>query len=181
MAITIRVLISCLCLCAVPAFAQPAGLPAAVKAKMDQYSGILTGWAADPLVVNAVKAANAKGGSLPGMTNSKWEDLPDGDPQVQGLLKSPLSLQLQKWEADKNINKLFVRDEKGNMVGGSAKTLIFNAINRPTVKVSLTGKIYVADEVKPDPTTQIKSVQLAVPVLDGNKVIGVLHTAITAE
>ena len=96
-------------------------------------------------------------------------------------MKSAVSAQLQKWEADKNINKLFLRDEKGNMVAGSSKTLIFTAINRPTVKTALTGQIYVAEEIKPDPTTQIKSVQLAVPVFDGKKVVGVLHTAITAE
>lgn len=128
-----------------------------------------------------MKDANAKGGPIPGMSNAKWDDLADDDPQVQALLKSAVSAQLQKWEADKNINKLFLRDEKGNMVAGSSKTLIFTAINRPTVKTALTGQIYVAEEIKPDPTTQIKSVQLAVPVFDGKKVVGVLHTAITAE
>lgn len=181
MAISIRQVVLGSFFCAISTIGLAADLPASVKTKMDQYTAKLAEWATNPLVVNAVKEANAKGGSVPGMTNAKWEDLPDNDPQALTLLNSPLSKQLQAWEADKNINKLFVRDEKGNMVGGSAKTLIFNAINRPTVKVSLTGKAYVADEVKPDPTTQIKSVQLAVPVWDGKKVIGVLHTAITAE
>lgn len=158
-----------------------ADLPTAVKTKIETYRVKLVQWATSPLVVNAVKEANTKGGPLPGMTNAKWDDLPDSDPQVQSLLKSPLSQQLSKWEEDKNINKLFVRDSKGNMVGGSTKTLIFNASARATVKQALTGQIYIADEIKPDPTTQVKSVQLAVPVLDGGKAIGVLHTAISAE
>lgn len=161
--------------------AVAADLPAPVKAKMALYSAKLVEWAATPAIVSAVKDANAKGGPIPGMSNAKWDDLADDDPQVQALLKSAVSAQLQKWEADKNINKLFLRDEKGNMVAGSSKTLIFTAINRPTVKTALTGQIYVAEEIKPDPTTQIKSVQLAVPVFDGKKVVGVLHTAITAE
>ncbi|MBS1209505.1 MAG: hypothetical protein H6R19_1903 [Proteobacteria bacterium] len=161
--------------------ASAAELPATIKAKMGQYSAKLVEWAANPLLVSAVKEANAKGGPIAGMSNAKWDDLADNDPQVQALLKSPASMQLQKWEEDKSINKLFLRDEKGNMVGGSSKTLIYNAINRPTVKTALTGQVYVADEIKPDPTTQIKSVQVAVPVFDGKKVIGVLHTAITAE
>lgn len=167
--------------CALSTMASAADLPENTRKKIEVYRAKLVEWAANPLVIKTVKEANAKGGSLPGMTNAKWDDLPNTDPQVQSLLKSPLSLQLGKWETDKNINKLFVRDGKGNMVGGSEKTLIFNASARPTVKQALTGQIYIATEIKPDPTTQIKSVQLAVPILDEGKAIGVLHTAISAE
>jgi hypothetical protein len=167
--------------CTLAAATNAAELPENTRKKIEIYRVKLIEWAANPLVVKTVKDANAKGGPLPGMSNAKWDDLPNTDPQVLSLLKSPLSQQLGKWEEDKNINKLFVRDNKGNMVGGSEKTLIFNASARPTVKQALTGQIYIADEVKPDPTTQIKSVQMAVPVLDGGKAIGVLHTAISAE
>lgn len=158
-----------------------AELPGPMKAKVETYKKKLVDWAAHPAIVKAVKDANAKGGPLPGMTNGKWDELADNDPQVVGLLSNAASKQVSQWEADKGINKLFVRDQKGNMVAGSAKSLLYNAAARPPVKEAMKGKPWNADEIKPDPTTQIKSVHVSAPVLDGGEVIGVIHTAVTAE
>ncbi len=158
-----------------------ADLPADVQTKVDGYKKKLTDWAANPVIVKAVKESNAKGGPLPGMTNGKWDELADNDPQVTSILATPASKLVQQWEADKGINKLFVRDEKGNMVAGSGKSLIYNAAARPPFKEAMKGKAWAANEVKPDPTTQIKSVHVSAPVLDGGKTIGVIHSAVTAE
>jgi hypothetical protein len=163
------------------ATAAHAELPAALDAKVQQFKKKLVDWAANPSIVKAVKEANAKGGTIPGMTNGKWDELAENDPQIQGILNNPASKLIQQWEADKGINKLFLRDEKGNMVGGSSKSLIYNAAARPPFKEAMKGKPWNADEVKPDPTTQIKSVHISAPVLDGGKAIGVLHSAVTAE
>jgi hypothetical protein len=158
-----------------------ADLPPAVQAKVDGYKKKLVDWAANPVIVKAVKEANAKGGTLPGMTNGKWDELAENDPQITALLATPASKLVIQWEADKGINKLFVRDEKGNMVAGSGKSLIYNAAARPPVKEAMKGKAWSAGEIKPDPTTQIKSVHVSAPVMDGAQVIGVIHTAVTAE
>lgn len=158
-----------------------AELPGPIKTKVEAYKTKLVEWAAHPVIVKAVKDANAKGGPLPGMTNGKWDELAETDPQVVGLLSNPASKQVSQWEADKGINKLFVRDQKGNMVAGSAKSLLYNAAARPPVKEAMKGKPWNANEIKPDPTTQIKSVHVSAPVLDGGAVIGVIHTAVTAE
>lgn len=161
--------------------AAHAALPENIQAKVEVFKKKLVDWAAHPTIVKAVKESNAKGGLLPGMNNGKWDALPDNDPLVLGILASPASKQVIQWEADKGINKLFVRDEKGNMVAGSAKSLIYNAAARPPFKEAMKGKPWNADEIKPDPTTQIKSVHVSAPVLDGGKVIGVIHSAVTAE
>ncbi len=158
-----------------------AALPADMQAKVEAYKKKLVDWAANPVIVKAVKEANAKGGMIPGMNNGKWDELADSDPLVTGILSTPASKLVKQWEADKGINKLFVRDEKGNMVAGSAKSLIYNAAARPPVKEAMKGKAWNAEEIKPDPTTQIKSVHVSAPVLDGGQVIGVIHTAVTAE
>lgn len=158
-----------------------AALPDSLEAKVELFKKKLVDWAAHPTIVKAVKDSNAKGGLLAGMTNGKWDALADNDPLVMGILSSPASKQVIQWEADKGINKLFVRDEKGNMVAGSAKSLIYNAAARPPFKEAMKGKPWNADEIKPDPTTQIKSVHVSAPVLDGGKVIGVIHSAVTAE
>lgn len=158
-----------------------AALPADLQAKVETYKKKLVEWAAHPTIVKATREANAKGGPLPGMTNGKWDSLTETDPQVTGLLSTPASTLVKQWEADKTINKLFVRDEKGNMVAGSAKSLLYNASSRPPFKEGMKGKPWAADEIKPDPSTQIKSVHVSAPVLDGGAVIGVIHTAVTAE
>jgi hypothetical protein len=158
-----------------------ASLPAEIAAKVEAYKKKLVEWAAHPTLVKAVKEANAKGGMIPGMTNGKWDELSEKDPLVTGILNTPASKQLMIWEADKGINKLFVRDEKGNMVAGSGKSLIYNAAARPPVKEAMKGSTWNAKEIRPDPTTQVKSVHVSAPILDGGKVIGVLHTAVTAE
>ncbi len=161
--------------------AAQAALPGNVQAKVDTYKKKLVDWAANPAIVKAVKEANAKGGVLPGMNNGKWDELADNDPQVTSILSTPASKLVIQWEADKGIFNLFVRDEKGNMVAGSGKALLYNAATRPPFKEAMKGDPWNAGEIKPDPTTQVKSVHISAPVLDGGKVIGALHSAVTAE
>lgn len=156
-----------------------AEVPAAIQAKVDLYKKKMVEWAASPLLVKAAKEANAKGSG--GMGNAKWEELADSDPAVQATMTGPVSDQLRKWEADKGINKLYLRDEKANVVSGVARTLLFNAASRAHIAAALKGEVAQGKDVKPDPSTQVKSVQLAVPVFDGGKVVGVLHTAVNAE
>ncbi len=162
----------------VPARAAP---PADVEARVQAYKQKLMEWATDPTIVKAVKESNASGGTIPGMNNGKWDELAESDPQITAILNTPASKLVKQWEGDKGINKLFVRDEKGNMVAGSGKSVVYNAAARPPFKEAMKGKPWNADEVKPDPTTQIKSVHVSAPIMDGGAVIGVIHTAVTAE
>lgn len=156
-----------------------ADLPAEVQAKVDTYKKQMVSWAASPQVLAAAREAQGK--ALAGMTNAKWDDLEEGSPEVKQTVSSPVSKLLKDWEKDKNINKLFLRDDKGNVIAGTGKTMLYNASSRPIIAGAMKGAVAQSNEVKPDPSTQVKSVQLAVPVLDGGKTIGVLSTAVTAE
>ncbi len=167
------------CLLASTSFLAYAEVPAALQPKVDKYKKQLGEWAANPAIVAAVRDANAKGPS--GMSNAKWNDLEDKDPAVTATMSGPVAAQIIKWEEDKNINKLYLRDQKGNLIAGSSKALLFNAAARAPVANALKGAGWNDTDVKPDPTTQIKSVQVSTPVLDGGKVIGVLHASVTAE
>jgi hypothetical protein len=160
-------------------FLAQAEVPASLMPKIDKYKKQLVEWAATPALVAAVREANAKG---PGdMNNAKWNDLDEKSPAVVATMSGPVASMVIKWEQDKNINKLFVRDQKGNVVVGSAKTLLFNAASRPSVSNALKGNVWHENAVKPDPTTQVKGVQVSVPVMDGGNVIGVLHTSVNAD
>lgn len=160
--------------------AASAALPSDVQAKVDKAKAKLVTLAADPAVIAAVKEANAKG--APEMSNGKWVDLQDGDPFIQNILKTKVSRQIADWESkDDSINKLLLRDQKGNLVAASVRPLIWNNAARPVFAQPFKGQPWSADEVKPDTSTQIPSVHVAAPVLDGGKPIGVLHGAVTAK
>lgn len=158
-----------------------AELPPDVQSKVDGYKKKLVEWAANPAIVAAVKESNAKGGLVAGMSNAKWDELADADPVVKGFQSSAAGKLVTKWEEDKGINKLYARDEKGNLVAGSNKPLLYNVASRGPFQAGIKGQVWDSGSVKPDPTTQAKSVQLGVPILDGGKPIGVLHSAVTIE
>ncbi|WP_334187326.1 GAF domain-containing protein [Noviherbaspirillum sp.] len=155
-------------------------LPPALQSKVDHYKQKMAEWAADPGIVAAVKEANAKG-SLAGMSNSKWLEVDEKSPASQAFTTSKAGLLVRKWEEDKQVNKLVVRDEKGNLVAASTKPLLYNNAVRPVYINAMKGQPWSAGNIAPDPTTQVKSVQASVPVMDGGKVIGVMHAGITSE
>jgi hypothetical protein len=155
-------------------------LPAPVQAKTEHYKKKLVEWAANPVIVAAVKEVNASGG-LAGMSNGKWNDLDDKDPAVKAFETSKAGTLIRKWEEDKGINKLVLRDDKGNLVASSAKPLVYNNAARPVFVNAIKGQVWAASEIRPDPTTSIKSVQAGAPVMDGGKVIGVIHVGITTD
>ncbi|HYD61237.1 MAG TPA: hypothetical protein VEC35_12810 [Noviherbaspirillum sp.] len=166
------------CACTAAFSAEP--ISPALQAKVDKYKQKLAQWAADPAIVAAVKEANAKG-PLAGMTNSKWQEVEDKDPVARAFITNKAGSLVTKWEEDKEINKLVVRDEKGNLVAASTKPLLYNNAVRPVYINGMKGQPWAASNVAPDPTTQIKSVQASAPVLDAGKVIGVIHVGITTE
>jgi len=164
-----------------PVLADP--VSAEVQAKIEIYKKKLVEWAANPVLVAAVKESNAKGGLVAGMSNAKWDDLAEKDPVVLGFQSSAAGKAISQLDQDKGISKLYLRDEKGNLVACSnSKPLLYNNGSKAWIANPLKdGKPWSAAEVKPDHATQIKGVHLAVPVLDGGKTIGVLHTSVVAE
>ena len=161
--------------------AQANSLAPEVQAKIETYKKKLVEWAANPGIVAAAKAANSKG-PLAGMGNAKWTDLEEKDPVVLAFQENEAGKILSKFDQDKGISKLYLRDEKGNLVAASNKPLLFNNLSKPWISTPLKdGKPWSATEIKPDPATQVKGVHLSVAVLDGGKAIGVLHTSVIAE
>ena len=163
------------------AMADP--VPAELQAKVDAYKKKLVEWAANPVFVAAVKESNAKGGLVPSMSNAKWDELADKDPVVIGFQGSAAGKAVSELNQDKGISKLYLRDEKGNLVACSnSKPLLYNNASKPWISNPLKeGKPWSASEIKPDPATQVKGVHVSVPVLEGGKTIGVLHTSVVAE
>lgn len=158
--------------------AQAGDISPDLQAKLDTYKSRLSQWAKDPVIINAVKKANSNKAS---MDNKTWKSLSASDAKVKPFLTSSAGKKLYGWEQDKSLGKLFLRDGKGNLVAGSKKPAIFNISSRPAFTKAIRGKVWNSKKPKADPTTKISSIQLSIPVVDGGKEIGVLHTSIIAN
>jgi hypothetical protein len=154
-------------------------IPPAVQKTVDEYKAQLSKWAANPAVIAAAKASNASNG-IPGMNAGKWTELADTDPLVKSIQSSPAGKFVDSLDS-KAVNKVVVRDKAGNVVAANTKVALYNVSHRPVYKTAITGAPWQQDFVQKDTTTQIKGVQIAVPVKDGSEVIGVMHASITAE
>lgn len=161
-----------------------AQVPADLQAKVDAAKVALAELGKNPAVIAAIKESNAKGGVIAGMSNAKWDELAENDPQVKGIDNNATSKILQGYATKHlEVNKLYLRDEKGNLVaaGTGGKTLLWNIGSRPFFKPVMEGKAWSDGAVKPDPTTQVKGVAFIVPVMDGGKAIGCLQSNYTAK
>lgn len=152
-----------------------------MQVKIDAYKKQAANWAANPAIIKAVKDANAQG-PIPMMGNAKWRELKETDPIVTGFITNPTGQMLTKWmNADpKGINKIVLSGNKGQRVAYTSMPAIYIGKGKPNFDEAFDGKLWHQGESKPDPSTNIDTVQIAAPVKDGNDVIGVLLVSLTA-
>jgi hypothetical protein len=147
----------------------------AVQAELDRQKQLVTGWAADPVVVAAVKAQNGKG-PLPEMDNPKWKTTRRSDAVVKAMQSNAAGQYLKaKVEGSAGaFNEAFLNGSKGEKVAFVEKTTSYIHAGQAKFDVPFsTGKAW---QGKPefDESTQTYAVQISVPVLDGGKPIGAL-------
>ena len=149
------------------------GLSAPIQAKIDEHYKALVSWAADPVVVEAVKAHNA---SVPAeqaaLNQDKWRALTVLDPLVRSFAKNPVG-QFLKTKKDDFVTEAFVSDAAGLKVGFIAKTTNWCHKGKPKHDVPMTGKTWQGP-VEVDESSGQQQMQISVPVLDGDKPIGSL-------
>ena len=165
-----------------PASAQAGDITPAMQKKIDVYKKQATAWAADAAIVSAVKESNAKG-PIPGMGNAKWRELKETDPLVHGFVTNSTGQLITKWmNADaKGINKVVLSGDKSQRVAFTSMPAIYIGKGKPNFDDAMDDKLWQQGESKPDPSTNIDTVQIAAPVKDGDKVIGVLLVSLTAD
>ncbi|MCL5976857.1 MAG: cache domain-containing protein [Nitrospirae bacterium] len=164
-----------------PAFAAAGDIKPKMQQKINEYKKKAVEWAAHPEIVKATREANAKG---PIMGNLKWRELKDDDPLLQSFsTNATAKLMIKFMETNpKGINKIALSGNKGHRVAYTPvqNRLAYIAAGKPNFDESLDGNVWQQGESKPDPNTNIDSVQITVPVKDGGKVIGVLLLSLTA-
>lgn len=152
-----------------------------MQTKIDAYKKQAALWAADPAIVKAVKESNALG-PIPAMGNAKWRELKETDPIVSGLVTNATGQLVTKWmNADaKGINKIVLSGNKSHRVAFTSMPAKYIGKGAPNFDEPIEGKLWHQGESKPDPSTDIDTVQIAAPVKDGGDVIGVLLVSLTA-
>lgn len=171
--------VAALCFWTTMAFA--ADITPKMQLKIDTYKKQSAVWAADPAIVKAVKDANVKG-PISGMGNAKWRELKEDDPIVSEFVSNTTGQLLTKWmNADtKGINKIVLSGSKSQRVAYTSMPAKYIGKGAPNFDTPFEGKLWNQGETKPDPSTNIDSVQIAAPVKDGSEVIGVLLISLTA-
>ena len=154
---------------------------AKMQPRIDAYKKQAVAWAADPLILKAVRESNGKG-PIPMMGNAKWRELKESDPVVKSLVDNAAGQLMTKWmNADaKGINKIVLSGDKSHRVAFTSMPAIYIGKGKPNFDEAFDGKPWQQGESKPDPSTNIDTVQIAVPVKEGSATIGVLLVSLTA-
>jgi len=97
-----------------------------VQAELEKQTKALAIWAADQVVVAAVKEQNAKG-PLAGMDNAKWKTIRRSDAIVQGLTGNPAGQFLRKKidGSGGTLDKAFLNGAQGEKVAFAEKTISY--------------------------------------------------------
>lgn len=145
----------------------------ATQAKIDTQLKEITTWAADPVVIDAVRTHNA---SVPAeqsaLSQEKWRALTVLDPIVRGFTKNAAGQFLKTKKSDL-VTEAFLSDAAGLKVAFIAKTTNWSHAGKPKHDVPMTGKTWQG-AVEVDESSGQQQIQVAVPILDGGKPIGSL-------
>jgi hypothetical protein len=151
--------------------AARAELDAALKAKVDSAVAQAKVWAADPTLVSAVKTANSSPTEeMKGMTQDKWKGLPVLDTFVRSFTRNDAAAKLKSLKTDA-VSEAFVSSADGKKVSFLNKPSNWSHAGKAKHDKPMAGETWIG-EVEVDESTGQQQIQVAVPVLDGEKPIG---------
>lgn len=143
----------------------------ALKPKVDAAVAQAKTWAADPTVVAAVKAANAaQSDDVKAMTQDKWKSLPVLDGFVRSFTKNDAGAKLKSFKTEA-VTEAFVSGADGKKVAFLNKPSNWSHAGKAKHDKPMAGETWIGD-IEVDESTGQQQIQIAVPVLDGEKPIG---------
>jgi hypothetical protein len=149
------------------------------QARIDAQIAVAIAWAAEPAIVEAVRAHNAGlTEAEEEMTQERWALLPTLDPLVRGYANNKVG-QFLRSKRSAIIAEAFVCDTVGRKVGFIGKSSRWSHAGQPKHEVPMTGKNWQG-RVELDDSSGLRLLQISVPVLDGDKPIGSLTVGLSA-
>ena len=153
--------------------AQADGLDPAAQAKLDTKVKLVQTWAADPAIVSAVKAHNsAPSADAAAMTQEKWKAASILDGFVRSFTKNPAAEFLKSKRTDA-LSEAFLSGADGTKVAFLSKPSNWAHKGKAKHDEPMAGKNWQG-AVEVDESSGQQQIQVAVPVLDGDKAIGSL-------
>ncbi len=145
-----------------------------VLARVNAKVKDIQAWAADPVIVRAVRARNE---STPeaerAMNQQTWKTLSVLDPFVRRFTKNEVGLFL-KSKKDATVSEAFVSAADGAKVGFLTKPTNWIHLGKPKHDRPMKGEIW-RGPIEVDESTGVQQMQVAVPILDDEgKAIGSL-------
>jgi hypothetical protein len=153
---------------------------------VDLANSTLVAIGGDPIIIEAVKAANAKGQSLDDIKamDEKWKNTAGVADFMQALMDSECGKHIRELQKTQPyFAEIFVMDNQGANVAMTDKTSDYWQGDEAKFQKSFnngTGAVFV-DEVEFDDSAQTYLVQISVPVKDGDKAIGAITFGIDVE
>lgn len=145
----------------------------ALKSKLDSAVTQAKTWAADPVIVAAVKSANTSPSEdAKSMTQDKWKSLPVLDPFVRSFTKNDAAAKLKTLKSEA-VTEAFVSGANGAKVAFLSKPSGWTHAGKAKHDDPMAGKVWIGD-VEVDESTGQQQIQVSVPVLDGEKPVGSL-------
>jgi hypothetical protein len=145
-----------------------------IRAALDRQKAQLVRWAAEPVLVAAVREQNARG-PLPEMTNRLWARMAPDDPIVRSFETNPAGKWLAKTAGASQgmVREIFLNGARGEKVAFYEKPSMYSHAGEEKQTTALSGRVW---EGKPefDKSSYSHVVQVAAPVLDNGRPIGVL-------
>jgi hypothetical protein len=167
----------------IPVFANAEQAP---KKVVDLANSTLVDIGKDPVIVKAVKEENAKAKSLEQIKakDEEWKNTPGIADYMKAIMASECGQHLRGIQDSKSFYaEIFVMDNQGANVAMTDKTSDFWQGDEAKFQKSFNngkGAVFV-DEVEFDDSTQAYLVQVSVPVIDGDKVIGAITFGIDVD
>jgi hypothetical protein len=156
-----------------PAVVRAEGLDADLQKKVDAKVEQIKGWASDATLVAACRAQNAgESGEVAEMTQDKWAKLTVIDPFVRSFTKNAAGAFL-KSKKDDLITEAFASSESGKKVAFLSKPTNWSHKGKPKHDKPIAGNTWQGS-IEVDESTGSQQLQVAVPVKDGDQVVGSL-------
>ena len=139
----------------------------------------------DPVIVAAVQAQNATGRSLDEIKalDAKWQATAGVADFMRALIDSPAGKHLAAFkQGHAYVSEIFVMDRLGANVAQTDKTSDYWQGDEPKFTECFTGAGQVfLSKMEFDESTQTYSIQVSVPVLEGDALIGAICIGVDVE
>ena len=157
-----------------------------LRAQVEARVSIVERWAADPVIVRAVREANENLRPMSEIEaiDAKWRKTTGVDDFIRTIIDHPAAERLRELRASNpELQEAFLIDRLGANIASTNKTSDFYQGDEAKFIEAFNeaaGAIHIG-EVARDESIQAFSVPIGVPVLDEGQAIGVLVVTLNAE